>query len=89
MYSKGYKVEFDEDGDALEESEVYELSENQAQFCNDVEDSGEEIDWLYSGRGMYGKYCPAARVSAPNDIATKAKVMTDSMGRGVVVYARY
>lgn len=88
-YKKGYKVTTDEDGEEVSASEQYELSENQAKFCNDAEDCGLEIDFFYSGRGMYGKYCPCVRCDEPNEIATRAKVRTDSMGRGVVVYAQF
>lgn len=89
MYSKGYKWTTDpDDGEELHESEQFTLTENQAKFCNDAEECGLDIT-LYSGRGMYGKLCPAVMVDEPNDIATRAKVRTDSMGRGVVVYAQY
>ena len=88
-YRKGYKFTTDpEDREELNESEQFELSENQAKFCNDAEKSGLDIA-LYSGRGMYGKLCPAVMVDQANDIATRAKVRTGSMGRGVVVYAQY
>ena len=75
--------------EGYEENESYALSENQARFVADAEDSGLEVDFWYSGRGMYGKYCPAVKVAQANDIATKANVREDSLGRGVVVYAQY
>lgn len=68
---------------------VPELSENQRQFVKDAEECELDVDYNYSGRGMYGARCPAVRVGQANDIATKAKVSTDSMGRGMVVYAPY
>lgn len=49
----------------------------------------------YSGRGMFGKSCPAACTSQMRDVslqdimgATKVKLTTDSMGLGVVCYVR-
>jgi hypothetical protein len=66
----------------------YDLSENQIQFCKDAEDQDIDIDCSYSGRGMYGRQCPAVRLDRPNDIATRASVQTDGMGLGVVVYAQ-
>lgn len=87
MYTEGYKVEHDEDGDELQDSEKYTLSANQAKFCNDAEDEGLEIDFMYSGRGMYGRYCPAVRLDRGERFGTKAKVSEDGMGLGSVVYA--
>ena len=86
-YHAGDKITKDEDGYELGE-DAYTLSENQAKFCNNADKCGLDIV-QYSGRGMYGKQCPSVHVDEPNDIATRAKVRTDSMGRGVVVYAQY
>ena len=90
-YEKGHKVTRYREGgqwEELSEDEQYILSENQAQFCNDADNSGLKIDWTYSGRGMYGKLCPAVRAEQANDLQTTARVREDSMGRGVVIYAQ-
>jgi hypothetical protein len=91
MYKEGYLVErYREDGERVEldKDEQYKLSKNQAQFCNDAEESGLDIVWGYSGRGMYGKLCPAVYIDRANDIATHARVREDSLGLGVVIYAQ-
>lgn len=87
-YEEGHKITT-VDGHELSAEEQYELSSNQAVFCNDAEKCGLDIDFAYSGRGMYGKCCPAVRCDEHNDIATHAKVRVDGMGRGVVIYARF
>lgn len=65
----------------------YELSKNQIQFCRDAEDQDLDIDCSYSGRGMYGRKCPAVRIDHAGQFGTRADVSTDSMGLGIVVYA--
>jgi hypothetical protein len=64
------------------------LSENQRQFVREAQAQGIEVDYDYSGRGMFGKTCPAVRVDRITDLATKAEVCCDSMGMGYVIYAR-
>lgn len=72
----------------------YELTKNQLTFCRAAVRAGLEIDFHYSGRGMDGKECPAIRVDRaygvrPNEkLKTKATFSQDSMGLGVVLYAR-
>lgn len=61
---------------------------NQLQFIEDAENCGLDVDYGYSGRGMYGNTCPAVRLDHPNEITTTAKWQMDSMGLGVVVYAQ-
>ncbi len=63
-------------------------SQNQLQFIDDAENCGLDIDYGYSGRGMYGDTCPAVRIDHPSEIITKAKWVMDGMGLGVVVYAQ-
>ena len=63
-------------------------SNNQLQFIDDAENCGLDIDYGYSGRGMFGDTCPAVRIDHPSEITTKAKWVMDSMGLGVVVYAQ-
>ena len=73
----------------FEEQSGYKLSDNQVKFCQDAEDEGRDIDFEYSGRGMFGKTCPAVRVTEDEDeFKSKAKTQTDGMGTGVVVYAQ-
>lgn len=64
-------------------------SKNQLQFIEDAQDASLDIDYSYSGRGMYGDSCPAVRVDYVGDFDTSANVHVDSMGLGVVIYARY
>lgn len=67
----------------------YELSDNQKMFCIDVDNAGiGDIDFTYSGRGMYGKCCPSIDVDSESDVKTDASYRTDSMGRGIVMYAQ-
>ncbi len=65
-----------------------ELSKNQQKFIRSAKRAGIEVDMTYSGRAMFGRTCPAVRVDRPSDIPTRAHVAIDSMGKGVVVYAR-
>ena len=66
----------------------YELSENQHQFLQDAANCHADVDFGYSGRGMYGRLCPAV-VVYDHAFATTAKVSEDSMGLGRVIYARF
>jgi hypothetical protein len=77
---------YDDEDDELEED--YPLSENQLQFCRDAQSQGLSINCRYSGRGMYGKRCPSVVIDHAGEFGTKANVSTDSMGLGIVVYAR-
>lgn len=62
---------------------------NQMKFARECQDDGHEINWTYSGRGMFGAICPAVRCDSENEIHTTAKYQTDGMGLGVVCYAQY
>lgn len=65
------------------------LSGNQSQFICDVLDADldESLRLDYSGRGMFGRKCPAIVVSNRNDFKTSADVRMDNMGRDMVIYA--
>jgi hypothetical protein len=63
-------------------------SKNQLQFIDDAQNCGLDIDYGYSGRGMFGDTCPAVRIDHPSEITTKAQWVMDNMGLGVVVYAQ-
>lgn len=74
----------------FEDTAGYKLSDNQLQFCIDAEEQGHEIDFTYSGRGMFGKKCPSVDVEPSCDkVETAAKTNQDSMGTGIVIYAQY
>ena len=64
------------------------LSSNQSKFVRDAKNQGYEIDYDYSGRGMYGRSCPSVRLGRYETMKTKANVREDSMGMGKVVYAQ-
>ena len=63
------------------------FSANQKLFVRAAERAGLDV-MSYSGRGMFGDVCPAVSVRSASDFRTRAKVTTDSLGMGVVVYAR-
>jgi hypothetical protein len=87
-----YELEFPnlvEKGISIYDLPDYIYSKNQLEFINDAEECGFEVDYSYSGRGMFGNICPCIRCDNRNDIKTKSNVNTDSMGLGVVIYAQY
>lgn len=63
-------------------------SENQLQFIEDAEQTGFDIEYSYSGRGMFGDFCPAIKCESHNDITTTAKTTIDSLGKRIVIYAQ-
>ena len=69
----------------------YQLSENQKAFVRDARAAGHQVYFSYSGRGMYGRSCPAVDVDRGEylNMATKAKYTHDSMGLGTVYYAPF
>lgn len=72
--------------------ELFKGDARYLQFIDDMTAAGIPVR-SYTGRGMFGKCCPAACTSkevALHDImrATKVPLTTDSMGRGVVCYVR-
>jgi hypothetical protein len=64
-----------------------ELSKNQKTFVRSAKRAGLEV-FEYSGRGMYGKTCPAVLVSRFEKLKTRAITKTDSLGLDLVVYAQ-
>jgi hypothetical protein len=67
----------------------YDLSDKQKKFVKKVEKLGYEVDYGYSGRGMYGKCCPAVRVQYVSDVPNAERdYNTDQMGKSYVVYCR-
>lgn len=64
-------------------------SENQLQFIEDAEQTEFDVDFSYSGRGMFGDVCPCIRCNSHNDLKTKSNTVMDSMGKGIVIYAQY
>lgn len=73
----------------LEARAGYSLSDNQVQFAHDVLNQGFEIDFKYSGRGMFGRRCPAVIIDDISDFSTEASTVSDQMGLGWVIYAQY
>lgn len=71
----------------LEVTGANSLSANQKQFVEDAEAQELDVDFGYSGRGMYGKTCPAVRVNSTSEFVTAATYKTDQMGKGLVMYA--
>jgi hypothetical protein len=90
VYHEGDIIEDGEDDEDEDWSAYcdYELSDNQKQFVRDAEEQGLEINWDYSGRGMFGKCCPAVMVDGLGEFHTTANYESDSMGLGFVIYAR-
>jgi len=59
------------------------------QFTKKAESLGHEVDPSYSGRGMYGRVCPAVRTKNPDDFIAEMGMKglkVDQMGLGYVVY---
>lgn len=73
----------------ISELPEYIYSPNQLAFIEDAQDTCYEIDYGYSGRGMYGDVCPCIICESHNDITTAAKTQIDSMGLGIVIYAQF
>lgn len=63
-------------------------SENQRQFIEDARNQGLEVEFDYSGRGMYGETCPSVCLERGENMKTMSNYETDSMGLGSVAYAR-
>lgn len=61
------------------------LTDNQKLFIKDAEEDNFEV-YEYTGRSMYGIYCPAVNVDDPSDLTTRAKTKVDNLGKGYVVY---
>jgi len=67
----------------------YELSANQKKFVAKVKKEGleKELRFDYSGRGMFGRKCPA--VVAPNGAFSFKGCSVDNMGLDMVYYVPY
>ncbi len=85
----GEIIDTEEQKSYWEKQSEYPLSNNQIQFCVDAEEQGMDINFAYSGRGMFGKTCPAVSVDDREDFSSESKKKFDGMGRGYVVYAQY
>lgn len=62
----------------------YSLSDAQKKFIRKAKREGFEVDFTYSGRGMFGKQCPAVICNA-GEFGFKGAAH-DQMGKGVVIY---
>lgn len=63
------------------------LNPRQKAFVKKCEKEGLEIDMSYSGRGMFGRRCPAVRLDSLAEFPGNPHTYsTDQMGLGVVVY---
>lgn len=66
-----------------------EYSANQKKFIRLAKKSNLEIDYTYSGRGMYGKTCPCVRVDSLSEWqGNPHQFQIDNMGLGFVIYAQ-
>lgn len=66
------------------EKSIY--SKKQLQFIEDAKNADGELRYSYSGRGMFGDYCPALYCDSHNDITTEIHTCIDSMGKSIVIY---
>lgn len=62
----------------------YVLSESQKRFARKAKKEGFPVDYNYSGRGMFGRRCPAVRCNA-GEFGYKGAAQ-DQMRKGVVIY---
>jgi hypothetical protein len=62
-----------------------DLSKAQLKFIHDALECDLEVH-AYSGRGMYGRYCPAVFVDSRFELKTSVGFSEDSMGRSLVLY---
>jgi len=63
------------------------LSDRQKEFVAKAFDEDWEVDFSYSGRGMYGVTCPAVRTNSPGEFGFRG-ANSDGMGLGQVIYMR-
>lgn len=61
-------------------------SERQLKFIADAIESGLEVRYDYSGRGMFGDTCPCVHVSNMHNLQTDTKPSWDNMGLDYVLY---
>lgn len=81
--AKMHRVKFDEPNSKDHEN----LSDNQRQFVEDAMAQGFEVNYDYSGRGMFGRRCPAISLDRYTEFDTSADFSRDSLGMGKVYYA--
>jgi hypothetical protein len=67
----------------------YDLTSKQKAFVAHAEREGYDIDYYYSGRGMFGQHCPAVRLKRDQvgEFGHKG-ASRDSLGMGEVIYCR-
>ena len=89
QFEKAKRTFHDKDGIKFETSNPVHI-----QFIEDMESEG--IPWMtYSGRGMYGRHCPAVVVGRDLDEADVMAVTRcrgfskDNMGMDFVIYLQY
>ena len=72
----------------IEMTEVPALiySERQLKFIKDAIESGLEVRYDYSGRGMYCETCPCVHVSNMHKLQTDTNPLWDNMGLDYVLY---
>lgn len=64
-------------------------SKNQLQFIEDAQNCGLNVNYGYSGRGMFGNICPSVTVDNLNELPTTAKWEWDNMGLSYVMYPKF
>lgn len=68
----------------------YELSESQVQFVEKAKAEGFRIRFDYSGRGMFGRQCPAVYLDQDEIGSFGCKgAKRDDLGKGEVIYMPY
>lgn len=65
-----------------------DLTDNQKQFVFDALSSNLDINFKYSGRGMFGDQCPAIVVDDLHSFQTSAQFKIDNFGKSFVLYAQ-
>lgn len=71
----------------LDQVPPYYLRPNQLEFVRKAEQEGFKVDYTYSGRGMFGRLCPAVRLSREDRGAFGFRgASRDSLGLGEVIY---
>ena len=83
-----YRSLTDKINELIPEEEIdapYELTEKQKAFVRAVEAEGLEVYYTYSGRGMFGRQCPAVNLDGGESFGFRGSSQ-DSMGLGTVIY---
>lgn len=66
-------------------NQTYKLTDQQKRFVKKAKAEGFTPYYDYSGRGMFGRKCPAVNIDHPQDFSFKG-ASQDNMGLGIVVY---